>query len=145
MIERFLDGETTNSEERELYDFFASGDVPAELEPYREMFAWFDGGYGMGETPKVTAPRRRHRFAKVAATVMAAAAAVIIGLMLQQPQTYVESYIIRDGMKITDPEIVARETAASWEWCENEIRLQEEMDSNIDALMREMSTFKTLS
>lgn len=38
LIERFLNAETTLHEEQQLYEFFAQDDIPAELEPYRDMF-----------------------------------------------------------------------------------------------------------
>lgn len=41
LIQRFFDGETTLAEERLLYDFFASDNVPNELAEYKEMFAGY--------------------------------------------------------------------------------------------------------
>ena len=40
-VEKFLDGETSCAEERELYRYFAQKRLPAEAEPYREMFKWY--------------------------------------------------------------------------------------------------------
>ncbi len=142
MIERFLNGETTNGEERELYDFFAGADVPAHLEPYRAMFAWFDGGLVADAPRSVGASRPRHRFVKVAVTVMAVAAALVVCLMPRQPETYIEGYIMRNGVMITDPEIVSREMAASWELCERQLRCYEEMEDDVDAFMLELATFE---
>jgi len=41
LIGRFLDGETTQKEEQELYRFFSGNEIPRELEVYREMFCFF--------------------------------------------------------------------------------------------------------
>lgn len=41
LMDRFFDGATSIDEERRLYAFFASDDVPAELEEYCEMFRDF--------------------------------------------------------------------------------------------------------
>lgn len=41
LIERFLDADTTLEEERMLYAFFQQGDIPEDLEVYREMFAGY--------------------------------------------------------------------------------------------------------
>lgn len=41
LIQRFFDGETTLAEERLLYDFFASDNVPNELAEYKEMFVGY--------------------------------------------------------------------------------------------------------
>lgn len=40
-VERFLDGDTTCAEENELYRYFSRRNLPAEVEQYREMFAWY--------------------------------------------------------------------------------------------------------
>ena len=43
-INRFLEGETTNAEEQDIYRFFHTGDVPSHLMGYAPMFAWYEGG-----------------------------------------------------------------------------------------------------
>lgn len=45
MIDKFMSGTTTLYEEKTLGDFFRQTErLPAELEPYRDMFAYFDNG-----------------------------------------------------------------------------------------------------
>lgn len=45
MIDKFMSGTTTLDEEKALGDFFRQTErLPAELEPYRDMFAYFDNG-----------------------------------------------------------------------------------------------------
>ena len=45
MIDKFMSGTTTLDEEKALGDFFRRTEhLPAELEPYRDMFAYFDNG-----------------------------------------------------------------------------------------------------
>mgnify|MGYP004627716327 CR=1 FL=1 len=45
LIDKFMSGTTTLDEEKALGDFFRqAGHLPAELEPYRDMFAYFDNG-----------------------------------------------------------------------------------------------------
>lgn len=44
LVEKFLDGRTTNIEERELYDWFRTHDVPEEWEHLKSMFAWYEAG-----------------------------------------------------------------------------------------------------
>ncbi len=39
LIDRYLNGETTNEEERIISNYFATNDVPDDLIPYKEMFA----------------------------------------------------------------------------------------------------------
>lgn len=38
LIKRYMDGLTTNEEEKQLADFFANGEIPNDLMPYRDMF-----------------------------------------------------------------------------------------------------------
>jgi len=38
LLDRFFEGQTSNEEERVLYEFFARPDIPAHLERYREVF-----------------------------------------------------------------------------------------------------------
>ena len=45
LIGKFMDGTSTLDEERMLAGYFRTEkQIPADLEPYREMFAYFDGG-----------------------------------------------------------------------------------------------------
>ena len=42
LLDRFFEGQTSNEEERVLYEFFARPDIPAHLERYREVFGYFE-------------------------------------------------------------------------------------------------------
>ena len=45
LIDKFMSGTTTLDEEKALGDFFRQTEhLPTELEPYRDMFAYFDNG-----------------------------------------------------------------------------------------------------
>lgn len=45
LIDKFMSGTTSLDEEKALGDFFRQTEhLPAELEPYRDMFAYFDNG-----------------------------------------------------------------------------------------------------
>lgn len=45
LIDKFIDGTSSLEEERILADYFRQEkDIPSELEPYRNMFAYFDSG-----------------------------------------------------------------------------------------------------
>ncbi len=49
LIDKFMDGTSSLDEERILADYFRQEtDIPADLEPYRKMFAYFDGGMADG-------------------------------------------------------------------------------------------------
>ena len=44
LVEKFLDGCTTNAEERELYAWFRTHEVPKKWVPLKSMFAWYEAG-----------------------------------------------------------------------------------------------------
>lgn len=49
LIDKFMDGTSSLDEERILADYFRQEtDIPADLEPYRKMFAYFDSGMADG-------------------------------------------------------------------------------------------------
>ncbi len=125
LIARFLDGATTNAEERELYAFFAGGDILEHLLPYKELFVWFGEGIRDEAPAEEPLPRSRRRIGLWAA---AAAAAVVAGILWLWPQVpepafdpFEGSYIVRGGVKITDPAIVRPAIAAMQaQWDEGE-------------------------
>lgn len=43
-IRRFMDGETTNEEEKAIYRYFRTQQVPAHLKSYQAMFVWYEEG-----------------------------------------------------------------------------------------------------
>lgn len=115
IIEKFLDGKTSNSEERELYDWFANNDVPAEWSELKDMFAWYDAGMPENSdteeqlpTPVATHTPRHNmtlRFGGWSAAI-AAAAVVVVGIVLW-PETesasttiniYEGSYVVENGV-----------------------------------------------
>lgn len=106
-VERFLDGETSCAQEQEIYAYFRRSDIPAELEQYREMFAWYAGGMNEESSNKKTLTFHVMRYASIAAIV---AVIATIGIHFYRTQRSIQneyalyegSYIIRDGVKITD-------------------------------------------
>ena len=120
LIERFLDGATTNAEEQMLYDYFAGEDIAPELMQYRDMFRWYSAGM-----PEMKAKQRRMPLRRILA--LAASVLLLVGIgfgihRYQQQQAeyalYEGSYIIRNGVKTTDiskilPELKATEQSVS--------------------------------
>lgn len=133
LIDRFMAGETSLEEEKLLYGYFARTDVPTEFEPYREMFRWYAD---LGETDcdstssaseMQAADKHQSRRGKIfagfrpwhIAGIAAMIAVVICTMFFFRPSTTIEipeeylcykgSYIIRDGKKITDLNIVVPE------------------------------------
>lgn len=102
LVDKFLDGDTTPSQEAMIYDYYASRrNLPDDLEQYRPMFGWYSS----------MTPRRKYKYRKIAG--IAASVAAIVGVAItmahksavakeQLYATYHGSYIIRDGVRIND-------------------------------------------
>ena len=118
-IERFFDGKTSNEEEMELYTLFSNENIPKHLLPYRPVFAYFETGI---EEEKVQSSNNRFKNRSIATRrrvkILAIIAAsllipVLVGLYHFTREDdfslYEGSYIIRNGLKITDPKIVMPE------------------------------------
>jgi len=119
LIERFFEGQTSNEEERELYAFFSEENVPEHLLTYREVFAYFETGIIEEDFNHVIIDReiikstRRNRmriWVGIAASLL-----LLISLRIyhytneKEYKIYEGSYIVRNGVKITDPKIVIPE------------------------------------
>ena len=135
LIERFLEGETSNAEEQTLYDYFSGENVAENLESYREMFQWYAAG--MPEKKENPAKRSYIRWFAIAASLLLL---VGIGFGVQQYQKqqeqyaiYEGSYIIRDGKKITDIKLILPELQAT-ELEVSEILNQEHINQEIPTI-----------
>lgn len=112
LIDIYMNGQTTVDEEQLLARYFRSAtDLPDDLQPYRDMFAYFDEGMPLGALPefdgsagqaetrvapdssKVVAPRR-HSLRMAAwwsgAVAVAVAAAVALLLIMYRPSAPVQ-------------------------------------------------------
>ena len=141
-VERFLDAETTVTEERELYAYFSRPDLPEEANKYRRMFGWYEQlpAQSSADTTAATnrvriLPLRPWQWAGVAAMI---ALLFTIGLSLRHTTAtgdaddYIyASYVIVDGRKITDPEVVNAELA----------RIESRINSYADAFDQSMDRY----
>jgi hypothetical protein len=130
LLARFFDGATGNEEERTLYRFFRQPNLPAEWEPYRSMFDFFEQGITAEPSPGVSADvstdvrtsrrlARRLRFAiGIAASVLVVLAASFF--LMHQRADADRLYITRNGVVLTDP---AQQSAACQE-IEDQVRQQ---------------------
>lgn len=141
-IERFLNGETTNAEEKELYEFFAGKDVPHSLKNYQPMFAWYAGGM-QRELP------RKHRTTFPLWKKLSIAASVVIILSVglgvyhhidNQKYAYLEgSYIIRNGKKITDIKTILPELRQTNKLTVEQIqKIEKKLNFDVDKYMENL-------
>ena len=114
LVEKFLEGRTTNTEERELYEWFATADVPDKWSDLKAMFAWYAAGMPEQKAPAEPKPRMTpHRKWWIAAATAACAAIVVVLLPngKTEPQTqtyniYEGSYIVEAGVRYDDIEVI---------------------------------------
>ena len=134
LVEKFLEGRTSNAEERELYAWFRENEVPAEWQELRAMFEWYEAGIPeinnahsgqLSEQPTpdtqhssiaqptlTTRPRRRVRMWLTGAAITAAAS--IAALLWLTPTTpaidiYEGSYIIEAGVMCDNSESIRQD------------------------------------
>lgn len=117
LIQRFFDGETTLAEERLLYDFFASDNVPDELAEYKEMFAGYAAIWqaeevktevcGMADGNGSKAGYKTSVIKRLAISIFAAAAImtgfIFINSRIEEQrfmEKYEGSYMIVNGQRI---------------------------------------------
>jgi hypothetical protein len=123
LLERFFDGETSDEEERRLYRFFEGEDIPPHLRRYKPVFAYFAGGLekeisqpaGPAEPLRQAGPERRLRVtAGVAASLLILLAAGLLFFKKTDAfDPYEGSYIVRNGVRITDTSLIRPELEAA--------------------------------
>ncbi|MDH6306504.1 hypothetical protein M2459_003240 [Parabacteroides sp. PF5-5] len=125
LLERFFDGETSNEEEKELYRFFSREDIPEHLLPYKQVFHYFESELEEELRQVTEAPQTDFRTEQKPkkhwlALAIGVAASLLILLMLSplfMKETsfnpYEGSYIVRNGKRITNPEVIRSELEAT--------------------------------
>ena len=117
-MQRFFEGESSNEEERELYALFSSESLPEHLLPYRPIFAYFETG--IKDEPKhqkivhKSKPLNKRIWVGIAASLLLFTPLLIYHYTRQNDLALFEgSYLIINGVKITDPRIVVPEAKKS--------------------------------
>lgn len=138
LLALFLDGETSLAEERELYLYFRRRRLPADLERYREMMAFYADGLTERQKPKILSGLLGTRWGWLQYSAVAAAVALVVTigvgvagtgsseLSREEYLTYAGSYIIRDGQKITDLEEIMPDLRRAEETVERQNRVADE-------------------
>jgi len=163
LLERFFEGQTSNAEEQRLYEFFAGDDVPEHLFHYKQVFSYFDNDIeeeinevkadmfiilpsalrSMEEefSEKEVPVRRIKKRTWIIWSGIAAAALLTLILLnpFEKPfDPYEGSYIIRNGVRITDPETIRPELEATVRQVQKQ---QEEADRIFNELMEDECDF----
>jgi hypothetical protein len=152
-MERFFEGRTSGEEEQRLYRFFAQETLPEQWLRYKPLFGYFETGLAeecrsADSDVRSLLPSRRKRRTMVWAGVAALLAGILAGLLLlKEParfDPYEGSYIVRNGVHITDlkqikPELEAtlRDVMQQQEQYERLLRTLDDPDSLDPALRLE--------
>lgn len=142
LVERFFEGQTSNEEERVLYEFFARPDIPAHLERYREVFGYFERGIALelGEAlewrmPAKRSPDKRKIGWAIAVCAVASLLLLLLNTVFMNPDAsfnpYEGSYIVRNGVVVTDIEKIRPEL-------ESLSRAMDAREKDADRLLREV-------
>jgi len=132
LIERFFEGQTSNEEEQELYVFFSSKNIPDYLLPYCRIFSYFETGIKEEtnhQTIKKLFSNKKMRIwqASIAASLLLLISFGIYHFTREKEfNPYEGSYIIRNGVKITDPKIVNPEIKKTLYWVQEQGKKQEQ-------------------
>jgi hypothetical protein len=111
LTDRFLEGETTLEEERELYAFYRSEEVPDDLLSLRPLFVGLEEI--QLETPSITPKKKKGDWRK---WVMIAASVLVLFLLggsflWQQQQNECVAYVY--GERVTDRDVIMQELERS--------------------------------
>ena len=111
LTDRFLEGETTLEEERELYVFYRSEEVPDDLLSLRPLFVGLEEI--QLETPSITPKKKKGDWRK---WVMIAASVLVLFLLggsflWQQQQNECVAYVY--GERVTDRDVIMQELERS--------------------------------
>lgn len=134
LVEKFLDGKTTNQEEQMLYDWFSANDVSKEWQPLKEMFAWYADGMPEKQIElseelqpqkrgvALRRPRRVIRWISVGVGIAAMVAVVLIATLRPRQSEfniYEGSYIVEAGVRNDDIASIESEIEAMLKRAEN--------------------------
>lgn len=113
LIERYLDGETTNNEEEMLRQYFTSAeaDVPTDLRYLKALFAYETvNSMGKKQTEKAEG---KVAIRRVVAWIAVAASVTVLFLVTLPRHESTSNYVMIDGQRYAESEIVMQEAEAT--------------------------------
>ena len=120
LLERFFEGQTSIKEEQELYRFFMRDDIPDELVRYKPLIKYFESGLAdelsSSMQPETHTPKRKRWvvWGGIAASFLLALCTSLYFLATREaPDPFEGSYIIRNGVRITDLKLIRPELEAT--------------------------------
>ena len=127
MLDHYFEGQTTLEQERAIKDFFATTqNIPADLAPYKAMFAAFDCAREVksSKKAKVSPPRWQMLLGGVSAAT-AVAAALLLGVYFwaEQPKAEPSFICYINGVQVEDREVAMAETQHIFDSMSKDIEL----------------------
>lgn len=158
LIHAFFDGTTSNTEEKELYQYFSGEDIDSELEKYKDLFSFFDEDLAdefaeieqKEDADTVEISAKDNRKLKRLAVMLVSAAAVILLVILFNPFTqkttfnpYEGSYARIDGKMYSGDDMSILEKLEK-EILEKADREEESVDEILNAATEQENRYKTM-
>lgn len=111
LVDRYFEGTTTLRDEQELYAYFTSGHVSAELMPLRQMFLDMCQLQGCEPAPKakMVSLKGRRRWRRVAIAAAVVATAGIVAALWFGHADSTDYEMVAYGQRQTNREAVMRE------------------------------------
>ncbi|MCD7935748.1 MAG: hypothetical protein LUG98_02710 [Tannerellaceae bacterium] len=143
LIELFFEGKTSNQQEEELYTFFRSENVPDSLLRFKPVFDYFDMTLAEEVPEEVFVPEKKKIVKPFISTfwklVGGVAAVVCLFFVLKGYENasntefylFEGSYIVRNGVKITEPVLIEPELKRTLEEAE---RLQRDIERLLNSI-----------
>ena len=137
LLERFFEGQTSNEEERRLYHFFDREEIPDELAQFKPIVKYFESGLmeemGLRKDTKV---RRLKKIQVIWGSIAASFLIIMFGSLLflknaESFDSYEGSYIVRNGVRITDLNLIRPELEAA---IQKSVLLEQQADQLIERL-----------
>jgi uncharacterized membrane protein YvbJ len=138
LLERFFEGETSNEEEQILYRFFSLDDLPEEWVRYKPVLKYFESGFAdemsANELPTSKTMSSKRKLWITWSGIAASFLLLLSIYFLTANETldpYAGSYIIRNGVRITDLDQIRPELEAA---IQKSLLLEQEAEQLIERL-----------
>lgn len=123
LLERYFEGLSSASEEKEIRRYFSQPNPDEELKEYQPLFRFFENESEAQvllkeilRESKTTHPRRySFRRYRLIASVAASLLVALIWLSPEKQSSRIENHIWVDGKRITDPNTVKKHVELSFE------------------------------
>ncbi|RZS93501.1 hypothetical protein [Aquimarina brevivitae] len=87
LLDKYFEGETTISEEKELKVYFTGETVPSHLEKYKDLFGYFSAQSNVVATRATTLPKANNLRFLYPFIGVAASVAIVLGVFFYNPNT----------------------------------------------------------